>query len=149
MYFVFATPVVRYCQVNEMLYQTRSSCSCQTNTFVGLMLINQHSHRLYDTVCLQRFWTNHNSCCVCCVSSGGSSDKGQNDGVRHHHGQLPAARRQGQLFPHGDLKPRCYLRGHRLSYRGDRTTRPRSIRLHQALLCVSRWGVNCLSWMYW
>lgn len=51
--------------------------------------------------------------------SGGSGDKGQDDGVRHNHGQLPTAGRQGQLFPHGDLKPGRYLRGHRLSYRGD------------------------------
>lgn len=61
--------------------------------------------------------------------SGGSSDKGQDDGVRHNHGQLPTAGRQGQLFPHGDLKPGRYLRGHRLSYRGDWTARPGSIRL--------------------
>lgn len=74
-------------------------------------------------------WTNINPYCMCWMLPGGSSDKGQDDGVRDNHGQLPTARGQGQLFPHGDLKSCCYLRGHRLSYWGDWTTRPRSIRL--------------------
>lgn len=48
--------------------------------------------------------------------SGGPSDQSQDDGVRDDHGQLPTTRGQGQLFPHGDLESRCYVRGHRLSY---------------------------------
>lgn len=64
--------------------------------------------------------------------SGGAGDKGQDDGVRHHHGQLPTAGGQGQLFPHGDLESRGDLRGHRLSYRGDRAAGPGSIRLVSA-----------------
>lgn len=65
----------------------------------------------------------------CWMLPGGPGDKGQDDGVRNDHGQLPTAGGQGQLFPHGDLKSCRDLRGHRLSYWRDWTTRPRSIRL--------------------
>lgn len=80
---------------------------------------------------------------LCCSLSGGSRDQSQDDGVRHHHGQLPAPRRQGELLPHGHLKPRCDLRGHRLSYRGDRAPRPRSIRLSRRFF--PPWRMKCLS----
>lgn len=73
-------------------------------------------------------WRNSNSCCICCMLSGGSRHKSQNDGVRDNYGELPATRGQGQLLSHGDLKSCCYLWGHRLSYWGDWTTWPGSIR---------------------
>ena len=63
---------------------------------------------------------------MCC--SGGAGDKGQDDGVRHHHGELPAPGGQGELLQDGHLQPRCHFRGHRLPYRGDRTTRPGPIK---------------------
>lgn len=38
-------------------------------------------------------------------AAGGTSDKSQDDGVWHDHGELSASGRQSELLPHGHLKP--------------------------------------------
>lgn len=59
----------------------------------------------------------------CMLSTTGSpKDQGNDDGVWDYDGGLPAARRQGQLLPHGHLQPCCYQVRHRLPDRGDRAT---------------------------
>lgn len=56
---------------------------------------------------------------LCFSKTGGSKDQGIDDGVWHYDGGLPATRKQGQLLPHGHLKPGCYDVRHRFPDRRD------------------------------
>ena len=137
-------------------FTKRLSCICDTNHF----LPNQPNMGDLPTLvigsildsCSYLLFITHT--CPVLVLSGGPCDQGQDDGVRHNHGQLPATGGQGELLPHGHLKPSCHLRRHRLPHWGDRTARPWPLRnpsdargecqAESSDTCLLQW-MKCLS----